>query len=202
MTPLSSNSAQTRHHPTISPTMLKPTICLIPLILLTNQAFIKNKYTIEVDNVEVCPNNDQLKNPIRNLKYVRYNRTQRALNFDFTYDRPIDEKVGGCVTIDRWGDGGWKQVPFLGFQPDMCKSMLTYFKTAWVSFHTKAGVGHADRCPVPAGNYSLRDYVIDTSGINIPFWNGRFRFSLQYVDSKTKDVILCYVYYVKIAEVF
>jgi hypothetical protein len=52
--------------------------------------------------------------------------------------------------VERWGDGGWITIPFMGFQPNMCHRALQYFKSLWVNFHKIVGVRHPDRCPVPA----------------------------------------------------
>jgi hypothetical protein len=113
---------------------------------------MKNQYEVDVENVLACPNNERTRNPIRNLKFFHYNRTHKALNLDFTYDKPLDEKVGGSIVIvvERWGDGGWIKIPFMGFQPNFCQNMLRFFKKMWVYIHTKAGVAHPDRCPIPA----------------------------------------------------
>jgi hypothetical protein len=111
---------------------------------------MKNKYEVEVEQVLACPNNERARNPIRNMKFFRYNRTHKALNYDFTYDKPLDEKVGGSIVVERWGDGGWIKIPFVGFQKNICQHMLRFFKKVWVYFHTQAGIPHPDRCPIPA----------------------------------------------------
>jgi hypothetical protein len=66
---------------------------------------MKNQYEVDVENVLACPNNERTRNPIRNLKFFHYNRTHKALNLDFTYDKPLDEKVGGSIVVERWGGG-------------------------------------------------------------------------------------------------
>lgn len=111
---------------------------------------MKNKYSVEIIQVTVCPNNDKLKNPIRNLKFNKFNRTHKALSYDFSYDRPLDNNVGGSISIAKWGDGGWREIPFVGYQTNMCESMMNFFKDCWVEFHRRVGVEHPDKCPIPS----------------------------------------------------
>jgi hypothetical protein len=111
---------------------------------------MRNKFTVDVENVQVCPDNDKLPIPIRHLKFSHYNRTHKTLSYDFGYDRPIDENIGGSVEAARWGDGGWIEMPFLSMQQNVCKTFGRYFTESWVTFHLNAGVAHPDRCPIPA----------------------------------------------------
>ncbi|CAH1380063.1 unnamed protein product, partial [Tenebrio molitor] len=163
---------------------------------------MRNKYVVEVEKVEPCPNNAQIGYPIRNLKLLRYNRTHKTLSYDFTYAEDLDENVGGSVVVERWGGGGWITIPFMGFQPNMCHRALQYFKSLWVNFHKIVGVRHPDRCPVPAGNYTVKNYVVDATEISVPFWSGRFRFTTTFQLVDTKRVIYCCIYIIKITEVF
>ncbi|RZC36203.1 uncharacterized protein BDFB_006741 [Asbolus verrucosus] len=174
-----------------------PDKCPIPAIFQ-----MKNKYSVDVTSVEACPDNDKLVNPITNLKITRYNRTYKTFSYDFTYDRPIDEKIGGSVSVSKWADGRWVDIPFLGFQRDVCKYNHRFFKEHWVTYHKCAGVPHPDRCPIPPGNYSLRNYMVDTSLITFPFFSGRFRVKPIMQDINTKEIIQCYIYIVDVTELF
>ncbi|RZB39324.1 hypothetical protein BDFB_002875, partial [Asbolus verrucosus] len=127
--------------------VVHPDRCPIPPQLCFQ---MKNKYVVDIAGMEVCPDNDKLINPIRNLKINRYNRTYKTFSYDFSYDRPIDEKIGGSVSVSRWGDGGWIDIPFIGFQRDICRYTLRFFRNHWISFYKNVGLAHPDRCPVPA----------------------------------------------------
>ncbi|KAJ3619969.1 hypothetical protein MTP99_003966 [Tenebrio molitor] len=164
-------------------------------------AFMRNKFTVDVENVQVCPDNDKLPIPIRNMKFSHYNRTHKTLSYDFGYDRPLDENIGGSLEVARWGDGGWIETPFIPMQQNVCKTFGRLFKDSWVSLYKNAGVPHPDRCPIPAGNYSLKNYLITISELNVPFWSGRVRVSTSFKDVRTKQVIQCYIYIVKLTEI-
>lgn len=111
---------------------------------------MRNKYIVEIESVEACPKTMKETNPLRNLQFRRFNRTHKSLSFDFTYDRPIDEKIGGSISIYRWGDAGWITLPFMGLQPNVCKYFGKAFKASWVAYHRLAGVPQPDHCPIPA----------------------------------------------------
>ncbi|EFA05480.2 uncharacterized protein LOC103313419 [Tribolium castaneum] len=177
-------------------------LCVVYFSHLAFPAFMKNRYVVEVENVLACPNNKQIGSPIRNIKFLRYNRTHKSLTYDFTYSRLLDEKIGGSVTVERWGDGGWIGIPFMGFQPNICSYVLRFFGSVWVQFHRSIGIKHPDKCPIPAGNYSVKDFVIDASEISVPFWSGRFKFTTTFQDVDTRRTIYCLIYIIKITEVF
>lgn len=111
---------------------------------------MRNKYKIEIENVQLCPNNKEMVNPITNVKLSSYNRTHKALSYDFTYDRPIDEHIGGSVLIEIWKDGVWKLIPFMDLMPNACQQVSGVFKDSWISYHRNVGIKHPEHCPIPA----------------------------------------------------
>ena len=110
---------------------------------------MKNKYVAEVEAFQTCPDHPKPVNPITNIKFVAHNRTHKTLGYDITYNRALDEKVGGAVTVERWGDGGWISIPFIGFQKNICKYMSRHLKSFWVEYYEHMGVEHPERCPIP-----------------------------------------------------
>lgn len=49
---------------------------------------------VKLDNIHVCPNNEALKDPLRNLKFTKINITHSALSVDYGYARDLDDKTG------------------------------------------------------------------------------------------------------------
>ncbi|XP_068902024.1 uncharacterized protein [Tenebrio molitor] len=152
-------------------------------------------YTIDVERVLACPDNEQLDFPLRNLKLVKVNRTHKALSYEITYTYPLDEKVSGGLSVDRWANGDWISITFMPMQENICEYFLKYFKETWVQVMSRMGVKEPDRCPVPKGHYAIRNQVVDFSEISIPFWRGRFRFTMfaQRKDSTTRTMCMIYI---------
>ncbi|CAH1380061.1 unnamed protein product, partial [Tenebrio molitor] len=166
-------------------------LILSPLLLSCAFAsFMKHTYVINVERVLACPDNEQLDFPLRNLKLVKVNRTHTSLSYEITYTYPLDEKVSGGLSVDRWGDGGWISIPFMPMRENICEYFLTYFKEIWVQVMRSMEVKDPESCPIPKGHYVIKNQALDFSQISIPFWSGRVRLTLfaQRKNSKTRTL--------------
>ena len=85
-------------------------------------------------------------------------------------------------------------MPFLPFQKDPCKCAMTMSPPAmismWVEMEKAMGIRNPGKCPVAAGNYTMRNYVIDMT-YDVPFFSGRFRATPMFRRIATKKKIFC-----------
>ncbi|KAL3271254.1 hypothetical protein HHI36_021745 [Cryptolaemus montrouzieri] len=98
---------------------------VIIVFILSIKNLVENvtiKSLMEVDNLSVCPENDKLESPIKNLKYVKINRTHSALSFDLPLIHPLGETTGFQIALERWANGGWVTLPFMTSQKICAKN--------------------------------------------------------------------------------
>nr|XP_023019849.1 uncharacterized protein LOC111508540 isoform X1 [Leptinotarsa decemlineata] len=153
-----------------------------------------SKHVYEMENVMACSSDSYAPEcPCKNLKFTKINKTTKSLSFDLELKRPFDKTVGGILELEKWTPEGWRKLPFIPMIPDACRLFLRYYKDIWSNFMRALGVKHPDRCPIPAGNYSMKQHVFSYGGAitnSFPF-KGRCRLRSLMVDLKTKSVITC-----------
>ncbi|KAL3271255.1 hypothetical protein HHI36_021746 [Cryptolaemus montrouzieri] len=151
-----------------------------------------HKWTIQ--NVQYCPENDKLESPLSNLKYNKINASIGELSYDICYKRPLDENVGILLKLEKWTEKGWSEFPLLPFQKDVCRYSLKspLMREMWIYWGTKMKVPQPDKCPIPAGCYSMENVIIDMKLMQkVPFWSGLYRFSIIEKIVKTQEWIYC-----------
>lgn len=110
---------------------------------------------MELESVNICKNHNQICQ-IKNLNLHRYNRTHKTLSYDITYNRPLDKNIGGTMTLARWGDGGWINIPFIEAKSNICEIFNEYFSDVWINLHKNMGIAHPEKCPIPAVNLKYK----------------------------------------------
>ncbi|XP_044766436.1 uncharacterized protein LOC123322555 [Coccinella septempunctata] len=146
---------------------------------------------MEIESITVCPGNDKMRYPIRDLSFNRMNETHSVLSFKVDYLDDIGENIWTQIELERWANGGWVSVPFIT-QKNPCKMGLNYFPEIWVTFLKAMKVEEPDKCPIPKGSYSLQNFLIPIQTVKIPLWTGRFRLKNIWTGSKkSKDYYYC-----------
>lgn len=128
---------------------------------------------------------------MRLFRFDRINHTHRALSTEFTIAHPIDETTEGTSLAEKFIDGGWKTIPSLPFFKDPCKNLaMRYAKETVIEIGKAIGLTHPERCPFPAGNYSLHRWPFQILS-DAAFWTGRFRFQTVLRKTATKTKMFC-----------
>lgn len=127
------------------------------------------KYKVDLTRILQCRDypNAKLPSPLY-ARYVRYNRTQKVLNANYTLARDLDEvfkvppSLSNSLQLDRynflflqqaniflqkWGDGGWKN-SFAFELKDVCRQFIKFLKGFWIDFLTHFEVDDPENCPV------------------------------------------------------
>lgn len=161
-----------------------------------------NKITVDIETGYLCPDNNQLEVPMRLYRIDRYNRTHRALSMECTIVQPLDETTENTYFVERLINGAWKPLPTVPFQKDPCYLGLKYAKEMVVEMGKALGLAHPDKCPIPAGNYSLHRWPFKiNSDSSLPFWPGKFRYQMVWRRIATKQKILCWITIVNFREI-
>ena len=154
------------------------------------------KYSINVENGYLCPDNDQLETPMTLYRVDRLNRTHAALTLDFSIAHPVDKAVEGVIITERASESGWIQLPVFPFQQNPCPKILNgSFKESralFINFGKAIGLENIEKCDFPAGHYSVNRFPVEI-GNDMPFWEGRFRFTAILRRSATKKKLFCAV---------
>ncbi|XP_028134775.1 uncharacterized protein LOC114329764 [Diabrotica virgifera virgifera] len=133
--------------------------------------------------------------PLKNVVFKKINRTTQTISFDLEWKRPIDNTLGATLKAEKLsnGGGGHMAVPFIPLMVDPCNILLKNFRNHWVDFTTNMGVPEPEKCPIPPGNYSLKNLVFNTeySQQNSFPIVGRFLYRTTIIDLKTKKIITC-----------
>ncbi|CAH2005736.1 unnamed protein product [Acanthoscelides obtectus] len=108
--------------------------------------------------------------------------------------RPIDQSVGLKIEAEKWGSSGWTKVPYLPIIPDACNTMKRFYSQYMIDFWRTVGVKNPDKCPIPPGDYILKNYTFasnpQTEQTAVPV-HGRVRLTVSLVDMTTKIPFLC-----------
>lgn len=149
---------------------------------------------VDVESGYLCPDNNQLEIPMRKYQIDRLNRTHRAVTADFSLARPIDKNTEGIVFLDRLSNGKWVNMPIFPYQKDPCRKVMESGFDVLVKMLTEFGkaVGwkNIEKCDIPPGNYSVKDFAIDINS-KAPFWAGRFRTTMIIRATDTKKKMIC-----------
>ncbi|XP_072383851.1 uncharacterized protein [Diabrotica undecimpunctata] len=153
------------------------------------------KILYEMQTLEICkdPEYAHIDNMVKKLKISRYNRTVKMLEFEISSDEPIDENIEGTIIAAKWTNGKWLSIPFIPYVPDICNVVYQNYPEQVSFFMTAFGVEHPDRCPFPAGNYSIHNFPMVTKyevATLIPI-NGRFMFKSILREIATKKIVYC-----------
>ncbi|KAL3278392.1 hypothetical protein HHI36_013720 [Cryptolaemus montrouzieri] len=177
-------------------------ILIVAFFLLHQDLVIgSKKVEISVENMDVCPNNNKNRYPIRGMTYKRINKTHSAVSFNVNILDDIDEKIWFHIQLDRWANGRWVGMPFVGAQRDPCRFTIKYFPDAWISFVNDLNVQHPEKCPLPKGNYTASNSIIKTNTLDLPLWNGKMRAIYKWADSKQlKNIYYCLIIVVEVKE--
>ena len=153
-----------------------------------------DKYAVNIESGTLCPDNDKLEVPMRMFRVDRLNRTHRVFNVDFTFTQPLDESAEGTLLMDKWSNGKWINMPFFPFHRDPCNVAMTMSPpgviSMWVEMERSLGIRNPGKCPVAAGHYTMKNYVIDMT-YDFPFFSGRFRATPMFRRIATKKKIFC-----------
>ncbi|XP_045467078.1 uncharacterized protein LOC123675672 [Harmonia axyridis] len=173
---------------------------LLPLIFsaLTHLQFhscgFAKKYKLSVQNIVTCPDNEEMESPIRNLKYVKVNATHGLLSYEISFKRPLDENIWVHMKLEKWTEQGWVQLPLLPPQKDVCRSSLNspMMRDMWINWSRLTNVAEPEKCPIPPGNYSMHEGLIDMSLIRkVPFWAGKYRVFITEFIGQSKEKMYC-----------
>ncbi|XP_050502993.1 uncharacterized protein LOC126882225 [Diabrotica virgifera virgifera] len=155
------------------------------------------KYKYIMQNMGSCngPEYADVESPLRNLVFKKVNRTAKTLSFDVIWKRPLDDKLGATIKAEKLtnGGGGHMAIPFIPLLVDPCTTFLKNFRHHWIDFATNMGVLEPDKCPIPAGNYSLKNYVFNseyTQPNSMPI-EGTMLYRTIFQDIKTKGIFFC-----------
>ncbi|XP_072383857.1 uncharacterized protein [Diabrotica undecimpunctata] len=133
--------------------------------------------------------------PLRNVVFKKINRTAKTLSFDITWKRPIDDTLGATLKAEKLsnGGGGHMAVPFIPLMVDPCNIFLKNFRKHWIDFTSNMGVAEPEKCPIPPGNYSLKNLVFNNeySQQNAFPIVGRFLYRTTIIELNTKRIITC-----------
>ncbi|XP_044764541.1 uncharacterized protein LOC123321103 [Coccinella septempunctata] len=152
------------------------------------------KYKLSVTNIAACSDNEEMESPLRNLKYMKVNSTHGLLSYDVSFKRPLDENVWGHMKLEKWTEQGWTQLPLLPPQKDVCRSSLNspLMRDMWISWAKLTNVAEPEKCPIPPGNYPMKEGLIDMSLLRkIPFWAGKFRVFITEFFQKSDNKLYC-----------
>uniref|UniRef100_A0A6P7FII6 Uncharacterized protein LOC114329766 isoform X1 n=1 Tax=Diabrotica virgifera virgifera TaxID=50390 RepID=A0A6P7FII6_DIAVI len=153
------------------------------------------KILYELQSLDICkdPEYAHIDNFVKKLRLSRYNRTVKMLEFQINSKVPLDKNIEGTVSTAKWTNGKWLSIPFIPYVPDICSIALKYYPDQISYMFAGFGIEHPDRCPFPAGNYTLDNYPMVTKyEVNslVPM-NGRFMFKAIFRKVATKEVIGC-----------
>ncbi|XP_018562746.1 uncharacterized protein LOC108904606 [Anoplophora glabripennis] len=156
------------------------------------QSAASPKYLLDIERFEPCTEFNDTESPLENVKFLKINRTARAFFYDTTLKRPLDENIGLKAELEKWGSRGWIQVPFMALQPDACNLFRKLLGKMWVDLGAAMGAKEPGKCPLPAGRYSMKNFMYDTSdlGYFAPF-KGKFRYKAILTDMKTGKAVQC-----------
>ncbi|CAH1997478.1 unnamed protein product [Acanthoscelides obtectus] len=145
--------------------------------------------------MELC----DYKNPgsVRYLKYELVNRSTRALSIKMVLTSPLDSNVAMKIEVEKWGSSGWTKIPYLPVLPNACDTMRRFFSFYTTKIWREMGVKDPDRCPIPPGEYSVKNFIImapEADPLAVPV-RGRVRVTISLVDMTTKNNILCIIMY-------
>ncbi|KAK9752889.1 hypothetical protein QE152_g3890 [Popillia japonica] len=172
-------------------------ICIISFLLgvtnLNAQLVSSGKYKVDLTRILQCRDypNAKLPSPLY-ARYVRYNRTQKVLNANYTLARDLDEVFKANIFLQKWGDGGWKN-SFAFELKDVCRQFITFLKGFWIDFLTHFEVDDPENCPVRKGKYHMRNYIMPMHLIEHNFLLGTF--NMKFVISRESVVHSCAVFY-------
>ena len=152
-----------------------------------------------METAYLCPENDQLEVPISFIHINRINRTHKALSIDYTLNRPIDDKIEATLLVEKLENSGWLKVPSVPWQKNPCEYGRRIDKEGSIRFLKTLGLVPADACPIPGGNYSVKNYVLELPH-STPFWAGRFRCKFVMRIINTKKNIYCVMFIINIVE--
>ncbi|CAH1160024.1 unnamed protein product [Phaedon cochleariae] len=131
--------------------------------------------------------------PLVNLKITHFNRTMKLLSYDVTFKRPIDENLECIIHVEKLTDLGWRKLLFLPKIRNICEFGMNYYRQQYIPLVTALGVVNPDKCPIPAGSYSLKNFPLDTSVTqNIPpLMRGRTVTTMILQEPKKKILVHC-----------
>ncbi|XP_008196945.2 uncharacterized protein LOC103314014 [Tribolium castaneum] len=161
--------------------------------------FMVTNYTVDMEAGYLCPENDQLEIPMKLFRVDRINRTHRAMTMEFSYAHPLDDTAEGVHVVERWIAGGWKRFPMWSWQKDPCNFQLQHEKNGHIRFGKAMGLKHPERCPIPAGNYSVVRFPFQLK-YDYPFWPGRIRTIAMSRRIATKQLIFCVMTILNVVE--
>ncbi|XP_072383847.1 uncharacterized protein [Diabrotica undecimpunctata] len=149
----------------------------------------------DIQSLEICPEPEyaHIDNAVKKLKLLRYNRTSKMLDIQLAPKQPIDETTEGTVLAAKWNNGKWLYIPFIPYLSDICSLLYKHYPEQMSYMMINFGVKNPDRCPFPAGNYAIHNYLMNTKyEVNsvLPI-TGRFLFKVIVRKIATKEIFFC-----------
>ncbi|XP_044253603.1 uncharacterized protein LOC123004413 [Tribolium madens] len=181
--------------------LFRPILFVLFLTQTTiNGNFLTSNVKADLEGGYLCPDNNQLEVPMRLFRIDRFNRTHRAISIDFTFAHPLDETAEGAIFVEKYTEGDWKMLPSLSWQKDPCNNIgMRYGRENMIRTGKALGWKNPDKCPIPAGNYSMIRHPFITYH-DTPFWPGRFRVQMVLRRIATKRKIFCTMTIMNFAE--
>ncbi|CAG9820030.1 unnamed protein product [Phaedon cochleariae] len=147
-----------------------------------------------MERVGVCEDSYRdVESPLMNLKVTHFNRTMKLLSYDVTFRRPIDENIEFDMQVKKLTSLGWRKLLFLPKIRDICRFGMNHFRQLYIPYVTALGLENPEKCPIPAGSYSMKEFPLDTSvTYNLPpVMRGRTVATLVLQDPKEKISVQC-----------
>ncbi|CAG9859704.1 unnamed protein product [Phyllotreta striolata] len=152
------------------------------------------KYAHVIESMGPCtgPDYADVEVPLTNVKLTKLNRTAKTISFDFDFPVPIDDNIYVSIKIEKL-NGASKEVTFIPQINNPCPFFLKMYPKYYILIMSNIGVKQPDKCPIPAGHYSLKNFVfnIADSGYNNFPMKGKFRIRTIFGERKTKKIITC-----------
>ncbi|CAH1102325.1 unnamed protein product [Psylliodes chrysocephalus] len=139
------------------------------------------------------PEYANVESPLRNVKLLKFNHTAKSISFDFTLHKPLDDNICVSLKIQRMSNGVSREIPFVPRIPDPCNVLLKHYRSVWVQLMSNIGVKRPDKCPIPAGNYSVKNFVfnsVEDGAFSIPM-TGKIIIRTLLSEISTKKNIIC-----------
>uniref|UniRef100_A0A4P6D990 Protein g.405 clastoptera arizonana n=1 Tax=Rhodnius prolixus TaxID=13249 RepID=A0A4P6D990_RHOPR len=136
--------------------------------------------------IEKCDSTEGPATKVEKYRINKYNRTA------FTYDINIelqteltDEDSEININVEKWGNGGWRHI-FVKILKNACSS-FEQIAPNFIQSIVKPS-NNITGCPIPAGNYELKDLVINLD-VAITFPYGLYRCRMNAIKNST--LIFC-----------